>query len=55
MLVQLALIGLNRVNVLRYFLGKTETDNLAFEVKVILGLKINCPDCYVAKIGFNIS
>ena len=44
----------NRVKVRRYILGLTiETNDFAFEVKVILGLEISCPDGQGAKIWLN--
>ena len=44
----------NRVKVLKCFQGLTiETNNFAFEVKVILGMERTCPDCYGVEIGLN--
>ena len=44
----------NRVKVRRYFKGLTaETNNFAFEVKVILGLGSVCSDGQMAIIGLN--
>ena len=44
----------NRVKVRRYFWGLTnDTNNFAFEVKVIPGKESTHPDCQVAKIGLN--
>ena len=44
----------NRVKVKKYFLGITiETNNFAFEVKVILVLESTCPDDWGAKIGLD--
>ena len=44
----------NRVKVQKYFSGVfLETNNFAFEVKVILGVESTCPDGQGAKIGLN--
>ena len=44
----------NRVKVRRYFYGVTaETDNFAFEVKVILGLESTFPNDKVDKKGLS--
>ena len=42
----------NMVKVWRYFYGLTiETNNFAFEIKVILGQQSTHPGCQVANIG----
>ena len=44
----------NRVKVWKYFQGQTiETNNFAFEAKVILGLERTCADEGKAKIGLS--
>ena len=44
----------NRDKVWQYFQGQTiETDNFAFDVKVILGLESTCADGLGAEIGLN--
>ena len=44
----------NTVKVWKYLQGLTiETNNFAFEAKVILGLESTCSDGYGAKIGLN--
>ena len=44
----------NRVKVRKHFLGLSiETNNFAFEVKVILGLESTYLESRVAEIGFN--
>ena len=44
----------NMVKVWRYFYGLTiETNNFAFEIKVILDLKSTFPGCQEPKIGLN--
>ena len=44
----------NRIKVLKHLLGLIiETNNFAFEVKVILGLESTCQDAQGAKIGLN--
>ena len=44
----------NRVKVWKYFYGQTiETNNFAFEAKVILGLESTCSDGQGAKIGLD--
>ena len=44
----------NRVKVLRYFYGLTfDIINVAFAIKVILGLESTYPIIQVAKIGLN--
>ena len=46
----------NRVNVWKYFYGQTiETNDFAFEAKVILSLESTCPDGKGAKMGLNVS
>ena len=46
----------DRDKVLRYLLGLTiETNNFAFEVKVILGLESTRPDGWVAGLAGNIA
>ena len=45
---------MNKVKVCRHFFGLTiETDNLAFEVEVIIGLESTCPNGYMTRIGLD--